>query len=44
MEVVKMRFKGIMPALVTPLNADETINVPVLHDLIGFLLEKGTGG
>lgn len=39
-----MRFKGIMPALVTPLNEDETINVEVLKKLIEFLLQKGADG
>ena len=39
-----MNFKGIIPALVTPLNDDETINIPVLHSLIKFLCEKGADG
>jgi len=39
-----MKFKGIMPALVTPLNADETINVEVLRELINFFLQKGADG
>ncbi len=39
-----MRFKGIMPALVTPLNDDETINVPVLKSLVNYLLEKNADG
>lgn len=39
-----MKFKGIMPALVTPLNADETINTKVLGELIAFLLSKGANG
>lgn len=39
-----MKFKGVMPALVTPLNADETLNVPVLHKLLDDLLEKGADG
>lgn len=39
-----MRFKGVMPALVTPLKEDETINVPVLRQLIGDLLAKGADG
>ncbi|MBP3704259.1 MAG: dihydrodipicolinate synthase family protein, partial [Clostridia bacterium] len=36
-----MRFKGIMPALITPLNEDESINVKVLRELIESLLTKG---
>lgn len=39
-----MKFKGIMPALVTPLNEDETINVPVLNDLIEYLISKDADG
>lgn len=39
-----MKFKGIMPALVTPLNGDETINVSVLKSLVKYLLEKGADG
>jgi len=39
-----MRFKGVMPALVTPLTGDETINVPVLRQLIGDLIDKGADG
>ena len=38
------KFTGIMPALVTPLQADETINVPVLERLMGDLLQKGADG
>ncbi len=39
-----MKFEGIMPALVTPLNADETINKETLSKLIGFLLGQGADG
>ena len=39
-----MKFQGVMPALITPLHADETINVEVLHKLIAFLLEKDADG
>ena len=39
-----MRFKGIMPALITPLNEDESINVKVLRELIESLLQKGADG
>ncbi len=39
-----MKFKGIMPALVTPLNIDETINTEVLRNLIDMLLKKGADG
>lgn len=39
-----MKFEGIIPALVTPLHEDERINVPVLHRLIGDMLDKGADG
>lgn len=39
-----MRFSGIMPALVTPLNADETINVEALDKLMAYLIEKNADG
>lgn len=39
-----MKFEGIMPALVTPLNRDESINVSVLKSLVRYLLEKGADG
>lgn len=39
-----MKFKGIIPALVTPLNDDETINTRVLAQLVEFLLAKNVDG
>ena len=39
-----MKFEGIMPALVTPLNKDETINVKVLKELIDYQLDLGADG
>ena len=39
-----MIFKGIMPALVTPLNKDESINLPVLERLIEDFVKKGADG
>ena len=39
-----MKFEGIMPALVTPLNEDETINVKVLKELIDYQLDLGADG
>ena len=39
-----MKFKGVIPALVSPLCDDETINIPVLHSLVDFLLGKGADG
>lgn len=39
-----MKFEGIMPALVTPLKEDESINVPVLRNLIEYLVTKNADG
>ena len=39
-----MKFEGIMPALVTPLNADESINTTVLAELLEDLLAQGVDG
>lgn len=39
-----MKFEGIMPALVSPLNEDETVNTAVLRDLIERLLHKNVDG
>lgn len=39
-----MKFKGIIPALVTPLNEDESINCGVLEQLIQGLLSEGVDG
>ena len=38
------KFTGVMPALITPLNADETINVPVLQKQLADLMEEGADG
>lgn len=38
------KFKGIIPALVTPLNQDETVNIPVLHKLLSELLKLKADG
>ena len=39
-----MKFKGVMPALVSPLDASEHINIPVLKQLLEDLLAKGADG
>lgn len=39
-----MKFKGVIPALATPLNADETLNVQSLEKLMGDLMHKGAEG
>lgn len=39
-----IKFTGVMPALITPLTADEQVNVPVLHQLIDGLLAQGADG
>ncbi len=37
-------FSGVWPALVTPFTTDNTVSVPVLRDLVEYLLGKGAGG
>ena len=39
-----MKIKGVLPALITPLNADETVNVKSTEKLIEGLLAKGADG
>ena len=39
-----MHLTGIYAPIVTPFHADETINYPVLADLIEFLIENGISG
>ena len=39
-----MKFEGILPALITPLTAEEKLNVPVLHKLVNYLLDEGADG
>ena len=39
-----MKFEGIMPALITPLNEDQTVNVKVVDELLLHLLEGGADG
>lgn len=39
-----MKFEGILPALITPLQADETVNVAVLRKLVNDLLDKNVDG
>lgn len=39
-----IKFEGIMPALVTPLNSDETLNAQALKKLIEYLLSQGADG
>ena len=39
-----MKFSGVMPALVSPLDANENINIPVLKQLLNDLLAKGADG
>ncbi len=39
-----MKFEGIMPALVTPLDENERIRVDVLNDLIAYFLKKNAPG
>lgn len=37
-------FKGVWPALVTPFTAENTINVPVLRELVEYLIDKRVNG
>ena len=39
-----MKFSGIMPALITPLNEDETLNTACLEHLMEYQLKKGADG
>ncbi len=39
-----MKFKGIMPALISPIDEKEKINLPVLNQLLNDLLAKGADG
>ena len=39
-----MKFEGVIPALITPLNEDETVNTTVLTELISYLLDQGADG
>ena len=39
-----IKFSGVMPALVSPIDANEKINIPVLNQLLTDLLEKGADG
>ena len=39
-----MKFRGVIPALITPLNADETVNVEVLKKLVADFVDKGADG
>lgn len=42
--VDKSKFDGIIPALLTPFNADDTINYKALADVIEFNISKGVKG
>ena len=39
-----MKFEGIMPAIITPLHDDQTVNVPVLHKFLEHLIAEGADG
>lgn len=39
-----MKFKGIIPALITPLDKNEKINIEVLRQLMNSLIQKGADG
>jgi len=37
-------FSGVWPALVTPFTTDDRVSVPVLREMVEYLLGKGAGG
>lgn len=37
-------FRGIMPALLTPFDANGAVNIPAIHRLTQFLLDAGVSG
>ncbi len=39
-----MQLKGIYAPIVTPFNADESINYPVLEQLIAYLIQNKIAG
>lgn len=39
-----MKFEGVMPALVTPIDEKECVRTDVLENLIAYLLDKGAHG
>ena len=39
-----MKFRGIIPAVVTPLHENETVNVEVLRQLLEHLINKNADG
>lgn len=39
-----MKFSGVMPALISPIDENEKINIPVLNQLLSDLLAKGADG
>ena len=39
-----MKFEGIMPALITPLNEDQTVKLEVVDQLVEHLVAKGADG
>ena len=41
---MKKKFEGIFPALLTPFDESDHINVPVLEQLVEYNLRKGVNG
>ena len=37
-------LRGVFPAIPTPVNADDTINIPAARALIAYLLKQGIDG
>jgi N-acetylneuraminate lyase len=43
-KMANIKFEGVIPALVTPLNDDESVRVSALKPLIDYLCDKGAYG
>lgn len=41
---MKRAFQGIFPALVTPMTADETVDLPCLGEFVNYQIESGVHG
>ena len=37
-------FKGVFPAMVTPMTADEEVDCSTLADVVNYLIDAGVGG
>ncbi len=39
-----MKFEGIIPAIITPIDANRNLNVPELERMLNYLIEEGADG